>query len=1057
MNPTHPAFEELESLAARGGWIDGLARGLVADAHLAEDLVQDAWVEALQHGGSARTSLSAWMAGTVKRLASNRVRSSARRLRREAEGARPEVAPPVVTGSERLEQQALLIEHVLGLEEPYRAAIVARYVDELAPREIARRQGVPVATVNSRLTRGLAQLRESLVRAHGGDQTRWLAAMVSLATVDAKDGVVLLGALLMQSKLALVSALFLVLVGGWWTASVALDSGLDSIEPISSLTEALAPHESAPVTDEREPAVATSQRRSAEAAPAASAGFAVEPWTVRLIDGPSGAPVPGAELFVADRNRLGWAREFDARAQRQRLQFELDGTLELVRLRGTRHVADPGGEVIIDLPRASVALFASEGGSRGYLDGGALEGDETELLLWPLGRVEVRVVDDLGHPVSGVQVAVRSEAEGGDIVLDRARSDAAGDASLQPWLVRDDPVSGFSVGALEVFVDLPLSVIEPAPIELDGGGSASATLVVPATGSVVLELSLTPGEPVPDGTPVALDQVSDGWRALPRLLRGGVTLETMEEGEVRFPRVGLGLELEAALAIAPYQDPWEARVKGPTAPGEEVRHRLVLDARKHEYFGVVTEGAVRPLAETEVTVTYSGPKRSGHQWRELSDGDGRLAFELLGMGGAPEGELRFEPVREGGTRVAVVLDMAALTGPGPHDLGRIHFDPEPLPVVSGHVLDPDGRPVADVWVSWTTEDEDALQHPAERTDADGRFTFYGEFGAAEAWLTANTRQRWRHEPQRITGPAGDIELRLQASAEIAGRLIADESVDLGDLALGLWNLEQGPPRARVAHGWKDYGVNSDGSFQIAGLEPGDYALEIDFVMGGGKLVNFDRIEVRPGGPQDPRLDPIDLRGHLRTIRVDVLDDQGTPVIADIWLVPERGRSLALGRGPELVIDERAEGHLLGLVGPGLPAVARLGAADEYRLSSPVGEELRVSWAGEEPIETYGARFELELVPQPDVLAAAGGGEPLRRALALSRRSTWLRAEGTGRLVLPGPGRYAVSWRSRVETPQGTVITSWPEDLASREVVHLVPGERDLRLAPDETWARSRVD
>jgi DNA-directed RNA polymerase specialized sigma24 family protein len=78
MKPDPPVLEEFEHLAARSGWIEGL--------------VQDAWVEALRRGAGARGPLSAWMAGAVKRLALNRLRSEARRRRRESEHVMAHVA-----------------------------------------------------------------------------------------------------------------------------------------------------------------------------------------------------------------------------------------------------------------------------------------------------------------------------------------------------------------------------------------------------------------------------------------------------------------------------------------------------------------------------------------------------------------------------------------------------------------------------------------------------------------------------------------------------------------------------------------------------------------------------------------------------------------------------------------------------------------------------------------------------------------------------------------------------------------------------------------------------
>src|SRR6185503_19065657 len=65
-----------------------LARALVGDAHLAEDLVQDAWVMALRKPPRTPGALGAWLVTVAQRLSRNAGRSSARRVDREQRSAR---------------------------------------------------------------------------------------------------------------------------------------------------------------------------------------------------------------------------------------------------------------------------------------------------------------------------------------------------------------------------------------------------------------------------------------------------------------------------------------------------------------------------------------------------------------------------------------------------------------------------------------------------------------------------------------------------------------------------------------------------------------------------------------------------------------------------------------------------------------------------------------------------------------------------------------------------------------------------------------------------------
>jgi hypothetical protein len=55
-----------------------------------------------------------------------------------------------------------------------------RYFDDLPPREIAARLGVPVETVRTRTRRALARLRDELDCRHGGDRAAWGVALAPL-------------------------------------------------------------------------------------------------------------------------------------------------------------------------------------------------------------------------------------------------------------------------------------------------------------------------------------------------------------------------------------------------------------------------------------------------------------------------------------------------------------------------------------------------------------------------------------------------------------------------------------------------------------------------------------------------------------------------------------------------------------------------------------------------------------------------------------------------------------------------------------------------------------
>jgi RNA polymerase sigma-70 factor (ECF subfamily) len=157
-----------------------LARGLLYDRDRAADVVQEAWLAALR-SRTAPESLRGWLIEAVRRIARSTDRDELRRAAREERAARPEALPSAEETSARIEVLRHLLDAVDALDEPYRTAIVLRYFDELPPRAIAARLGVPVNTVRTHVRRGLERLRRELDGEHGRGREAFLAACVPLA------------------------------------------------------------------------------------------------------------------------------------------------------------------------------------------------------------------------------------------------------------------------------------------------------------------------------------------------------------------------------------------------------------------------------------------------------------------------------------------------------------------------------------------------------------------------------------------------------------------------------------------------------------------------------------------------------------------------------------------------------------------------------------------------------------------------------------------------------------------------------------------------------------
>jgi RNA polymerase sigma-70 factor (ECF subfamily) len=180
--PAHTV--ELADLLAHTAWMNRLARCLVRDDAVAEDLVQETLVVALEHPPHRDRPVRPWLRQVVRNLARMRRRSDVRRASREQSAHADEQA--TATGCDRLlekvQLQGRLVKLVLALPEPYRSAIVLRFYEDLTTAEIAARQGVAAGTARWRLHEGLARLRSALDGEQGGDRAAWQVALAPLAS-----------------------------------------------------------------------------------------------------------------------------------------------------------------------------------------------------------------------------------------------------------------------------------------------------------------------------------------------------------------------------------------------------------------------------------------------------------------------------------------------------------------------------------------------------------------------------------------------------------------------------------------------------------------------------------------------------------------------------------------------------------------------------------------------------------------------------------------------------------------------------------------------------------
>ncbi|MBK7644086.1 MAG: RNA polymerase sigma factor [Planctomycetes bacterium] len=295
-----PERPDLTQLLAESRWLAALASP-PGRRRRGGDLAQDTLAAALAHPPQGDRPLRGWLATVLRgRWSGQAARAGCAQCTRP-QNSRQEALPPTDDVVAKAEQQRLLVAAVLALTEPERTTVLLRFFEGLPPRAIARRMQASVPTVNSRLQRALAKLRESLDRTQG--RSNWLAALVPLARAPSPLVPWTVGVSIVNGTLKIgLCAAALALVCYWLWPRTEL------LQPEQARASALAAplNEPASATELQlqlqptlETGVANARSVGTPTAPPASVAVRVEP-----------SPLRGRVLDLAGRGvanvRLGW-------------------------------------------------------------------------------------------------------------------------------------------------------------------------------------------------------------------------------------------------------------------------------------------------------------------------------------------------------------------------------------------------------------------------------------------------------------------------------------------------------------------------------------------------------------------------------------------------------------------------------------------------------------------------------------------------------------------------------------------------------------------------------
>lgn len=491
----------------------------------------------------------------------------------------------------------------------------------------------------------------------------------------------------------------------------------------------------------------------------------------------------------------------------------------------------------------------------------------------------VLVVSHARQPIPGFPVALSKERQlhARDSKPEIVRTDASGHAvfrsrrlelvaSPEPWyLVHDVQFAEqpfvrldrrrLAPSSVVVSVQPPYGSVEVVAIEDDG--TPARTL---DTASLALITSAEADDPT-------LAWQRTEWR---RRFRHGTN-------RARFEYVELGHEWMAGASRSGEQTSSAARGCGPTAHGAACQIRVVmgLDHPVAVYRAVDVHGT--PLSRAELLVTRAMDWGGTSRHEIVTGTDGRFAVNGgRSLFGGQHLTITYDP------RSLAFVATGRLTGSvlvpdglknGRNDCGDVVLRAN-APLVSGHVVDRQGRPVPNVRVragpgvyyeaqgiEWLGGDK-----AETRTDELGSFVMFGEIPHREfrVWVDAGTT--WS---DAVNARRGDENIRLicYEACVPSVDVILSEGVSWDGVEIRL------RPAGSKGHGVGTTGATQQGDtvhVSLSAVRPGLY--DLLWAIHGEPLGRRDRISIERGG----KIATIDLRRSVFRHDVTLVEGRDVP-------------------------------------------------------------------------------------------------------------------------------------------------------------------------------------
>ncbi len=756
-----------EALLAHRDFVRALVLRLVGEPHAADDVVQETWLAALQNAPARPRSLRAWLARVARNLALRHARREVRLRQRARKAPQPDAPRDPAGALERVHAEHAVVAALLELDEPYRTTLLLRYYDDLAPREVAARLGVPAATVRTRLKRGLDTLRARLDQQHGGPdggRRAWALPLIPLLIPIAavKGAAATTGGIVLMTgkgKALAAAALLLAALLGFWKLS-------DRAGTPRARTDAERPTQGGPIT----------RKQTDSDVPEPARDRATVAVAVRVLD-PDGHPVPDAQVgaYAMAHIELG-VPLFTG-------QDDLFAVSKPVLTRRT----DAAGEASFPLPLSTSTVFEATAQSHARarsrvvaLPAGSTAPPPVVLHLRPAHALTGTVRDDTGAPWPGVAVWLTSPTFGQRLPvrelaartitdkLGRYRfgDSAAGDYGL--WC--GSPAASPSRRAI---VRLPhVTVFD---VVLPRGGCVHGVVTRTDTGAPVA------------GATVEIHGV-----------KGSLTkVRTNAQGEYRVAHLGgravFRIRARAAGLCLRLENNGQDHRWIPLGADETYRHDLKLESAP-EVYGVV-RGPDGPLAGIAIAAYHQAPQWHLNGARTVTDSEGRyrlsvapVRHQLSAAGGGfavPANQQWLRPLDQATGSEPFVVDVP--------ERGAIRCDLELASMraggirLAGRVTNDTDDPVAGALVSVFMQ--------RTWTDAAGAFELDGIKGE-QTWVVV-AADGFRTIQKSIAVRSGSpISLTLERARTVTGRVTAGDGATLDDAAVLIAVLPRGWARTR---------------------------------------------------------------------------------------------------------------------------------------------------------------------------------------------------------------------------------------------------------------------